>query len=205
MKIADLRDALTNYGWVKERILAKVTTLDKVGADMVYVPVLGLAIVPIIKIEDNGTVAWVRVNKMMSRVWDKTENEVIDDALSNLNVRVVNLGKAFITGDIRGEDIYDDIDLNGETAVAVMGNYTNGAAAIFKYGVADRMCELFGTDEVLFVFTSIHEAMVHPGGTDAEGIRKALRYTHETEVDPEERLSEEVYAYDRNTKEFRVV
>ena len=81
---------------------------------------------------------------------------------------------------------------------------TNGAAAIFYPGVADRIAELLD-DNFFLVFTSIHEVMIHAeGSADLEFLRHALRTTVKRATPDEDFLTYKVYRYDRDERNFSI-
>src|SRR5699024_11020258 len=90
----------------------------------------------------------------------------------------------------------------------VMGNClsttkrTNGAAAIFLPGVAERIAALL-EDSFYMVFTSIHEVMIHRAScVDPEDLRLVLADTVRETTPPEDFLTLNIYRYDRESGTF---
>ena len=90
----------------------------------------------------------------------------------------------------------------------VMGNClsttkrTNGAAAVFLPGVAERIAALL-EDSFYMVFTSIHEVMIHRAScVDPEDLRLVLADTVRETTPPEDFLTLNIFRYDRESGTF---
>ena len=80
---------------------------------------------------------------------------------------------------------------------------TNGAVAVFLPGVAQKLSEILD-DDFYIVFTSIHEAMIHPKSKCyPEGLERILKETIEDATPDEDFLADEIYYYDRCTRKLQ--
>lgn len=72
----------------------------------------------------------------------------------------------------------------------------NGAAAITNKAVLDLACERLGADTIYILPSSIHECLAVAMG-EPEELRNMVCYANEMKVLPQERLSYNVYKYER--------
>ena len=78
---------------------------------------------------------------------------------------------------------------------------TNGAVAIFLPDVAQRIADLMD-DDFYIVFTSVHEAMIHPKRMSCpEDLERILKETLKEATPDEDFLTDEIYYYDKGDPE----
>ena len=79
---------------------------------------------------------------------------------------------------------------------------TNGAVAVFLPDVAQRIADLMD-DDFYIVFTSVHEAMIHPKRMFCpEDLERILKETLKEATPDEDYLSDEIYYYDRGARKI---
>lgn len=79
---------------------------------------------------------------------------------------------------------------------------TNGAVAVFLPDVAQRIADLMD-DDFYIVFTSVHEAMIHPKRMFCpEDLERILKETLKEATPDEDFLSDEIYYYDRGARKI---
>ena len=111
------------------------------------------------------------------------------------------------TAEIMGEDFFE---LMGEVEPAMPGVYVctneskhHGASALMYPNFMDEVADKLGGDFYI-IPSSIHETLLFPA-KDVENyhdLEAMVREVNETQVAPEERLSDNVYHYDAEAKVF---
>lgn len=89
----------------------------------------------------------------------------------------------------------------------VLSNFTgqHGASVILFPEILSELADGLG-DNLFILPSSIHEVLGVPAtGMKANDLRAMVRSINQTEVAPEERLSDEVYFFDRELKELSLV
>ena len=81
----------------------------------------------------------------------------------------------------------------------------NGAATMFYDGVLSSMSDKLGTD--LYVLpSSVHEVIaISTQAGEPDDLQEMVQEINNTEVAPEERLSDSVYKFDSKVKELSIV
>ncbi len=83
-----------------------------------------------------------------------------------------------------------------------------GAAAILSTRHLDAVCALTNVDKLFIMPSSIHEIIAVPDNDesyDPMALRNMVAEVNNTEVSPEEKLTDNVYVYDSNSKEVKIV
>ena len=70
-------------------------------------------------------------------------------------------------------------------------------------GVMEMIREKIGPDFVILP-SSIHECLIVKKLADIDEYRTMVREVNNTQVDPQDRLSDNVYYYDYNTNEIKI-
>lgn len=146
-----------------------------------------------------------------------TDENTFNDALTNtLNehrtVVAMSLMPAISSiDDLVRVDIFSDSftefkQRNVQTYVITWSEYIHGATCVFIPKVVERLYNVFG-EEYYVVFTSIHEALVHPVSIveDVNAIRYALRETNIYATLETEKLSDNVYKYNAAINKIEMV
>jgi len=103
------------------------------------------------------------------------------------------------------EELLKEFPESGENAMTVVTNDVgvNGAAAIFYPGVMERMAEIAKGDFFILP-SSLHETIILPdrGNFSPEQLAEMVKEINATQVEPWDRLTDEVYHYDPIDKVF---
>lgn len=183
---------ITDWKQVKEKLYLKL-----VGnvSDGIYVPVEDMALIPYIEL---GKGAAIRVTPELCNAWGVSQEEVIEVARANQEIiRPVKIAK-----------LSDIMPTNHDAPLYVVSTEDKvvGASAILYNGVVDKLRELIGEDFYILP-SSIHEMLVVPKCMYAgpEELKDMVSYINSTTVDDEDKLTDSVYTYDFDTREFKKV
>ena len=168
---------VNNYSKVKEDLFIRLLNKkkhEKALENAVYKEVDGIACVLYMKVgQCNGRISSMKIRKDSLVEWGLDENEVYENALLNTYLltppRIYQWERLVLNPDYDGEDFmaygYDNYGMRlcGERVGYCLSTdkRTNGAVAVFLPGVAQKLSEILD-DDFYIVFTSIHEAMIHP-------------------------------------------
>ena len=137
----------------------------------------------------------------MLRLWNKSFEDVYRMAMYNTGDPVIikmDLMEV-ANGFFRQIDMYSDISYQQFVSVTTK-DMMNGASAIFKPGVAEKLLNGFRTDKLYLSFTSVHEVMVRPArDIDIEELKFVLKDTCQSYNTGSDFLTYHIYEY---TKEY---
>lgn len=199
-----------NYEFAKKRLFVVAESIHNEEAlyQCIHQTVGDIAICPNLKLLDrNGKMIGLKVAPEMLRLWKKSAEEVIKDALENAPKlyppRFYDFWKALGMETYKGEDFMQEDQASvlqsgfGDKCISTT-IMQHGAAAIFYPGVAKRICQCMGVKKLYLLFTSVHEVMVVPVKMELpEEILKArLKSGSEPLASPKEKLTEEIYCYE---------
>lgn len=160
--------------------------------------------------------------------WSVTQNELLHTAIKNsieklpakvMNMRELILDKMKTSGLLSDEDFEESIlemctpDIPAsEDSTASMYVISNniciyGASAVFYPDVLQDIADKVGSDLYLLP-SSIHEMIAIPVNTalsTPDELKNLVKEVNGAEVAPKEQLSDNVYLYSRETKEFHLV
>lgn len=209
--LADSLLKLRSYTEVKEHLFVRAVSKEKVKGcldELVYRMVGDIFLLVCIELISKGNeVISTRLTKEIVKYWGSNEEEIWNLAMEKTvqrdQPRLYRLEKLIWDNSYQGDAFMDSFqELYHENRIA--GNCisterrVNGATAVFYPGVARRLSDLMGENDLYLVFTSIHEVMVHSvQDVSLEMVEKAFRETQEEEVPPEERLTTKVYRYSK--------
>ena len=212
-KVEQLRDHEHAKKHLFVRPLNYYNNIDKLR-NAIYRRVGDIALVVYFKIsEEQGAMVSAIVEKRFLGEWGKNEDEVFCEAMDNTMrmapPRVYRFEKMILDPEgYEGEDFMDVMD-NHIIHREPLGNCisttvrTNGAVAVFEKGVARRLSEAMGGDDMYLVFTSIHEVMVHSTvSTYPNDLERILMETILEATPREDFLTAHIYKYSR--KEDRI-
>ena len=206
---------LKDYDKVKKYLMIRLKNCEYHKQDIenaVYQEIEGIALVVYLNLgEQAGNLISVAVDKCYLDHWGLTREELIKQIMNNTMLqappRIYLWEKWRLDQNYAGEELPERAEEFRKNPVG--GSYCistskkmNGAVAIFMEDVAEKMSEIF-EDDLIIVFTSMHEVMVHAYSTnDPEEIKKILKMTMEKSTPAEDVLTEHIYYYDRNTREI---
>lgn len=197
---------LTNYETIKNNLRLKLVNKN-MNSDLLskvsYCEFLDMAvIIEVLHSYINGVKASFKVTHNLLELWNKTFDEVYKDAFENLiNDLPVFYDIFDIVADVLHKDMSDVPDDSRFIYVLTSKSKIDGAVYILNdkaiRDIADWM-----NDDVLVLPSSIHETILlplnHPS-VDVQSASEMVRLINETEVDPEEVLSNNAYIYRRAT------
>ena len=216
---------LTQYEEAKKHLFMRVSNADKnvqVLGGVPFVEREDLAITFHIAVEETemGRASAIVTNRMME-TYGVTRNQLYKDALANspviAPVKINNLGELLGRMTLDGmkemgaseEEIRDAKErmdeANQDNPLIVVTNETgiDGAVAVFYPGVMDQLGEEIKGDFFILP-SSVHEIIVAPddGRLSYSELKEMVTEINETQVAPEDRLTDEVYHYDTRDHVF---
>lgn len=208
---------LKEYDKIQDKIIFKLIHTDKNKKMLECIPfveVLDLSIVfyVLLEMDKTGTAA-IQISNEHLKMWGISKEEVYHAALKN----AANLLPAeFFTMQYAIERMLEEasgeeqnlLNQMGEEKEDVMYVLTNslrnyGAACLFYPHVLDMIGEMLKEDFFILP-SSIHEVIIVPEskGLDTEEMNEMVIEINETQVAPEEVLSNHVYFYQRKGKKL---
>lgn len=144
---------------------------------------------------------------MLAKINNITEEEVIEtlhqNSITNMmnKIHIKNMTELLIEmNPYLSEHIPFEQEDNGMTVLTNTDKF-RGASYVLINEALKKVCEKMKVDEIFIIPSSIHEVICVPvtaGITETE-LKEMIREVNDKEVDPEERLSYDVYKYDVNT------
>lgn len=194
----------------RERLRLKVINANwnvELLEDVPHYKMLDLAIVPLLEvsgkeIEGIGTVL---IRKKFLELWGITEQELLNAAMGNAyreNYHIRNLSTVIADIIVECEEVTD-----WTCPLYVLSNdyKVNGATGIIRDDLLLEFAEKVA--ENFYVLpSSLHEVLLLPEHyvESADDLRKMVSMVNENEVTPEERLSANVYYYDKASKCLKI-
>lgn len=185
---------IKSWNTVKDKLYLRL--VNTAPEDILYRQVEDMFLVPYIQVTSDGS-ATIKVDDQLLNLWNITEEEVFEQAENNQErMRPLKLTTfEEILGIPTPFDIY----------VVTTTNEVNGASAIFYEGVFEELYDRLG--EFYLLPASIHEMLAVPKAAvdGVEDLRAMVTLVNETDVEERDRLTNSVYTYDVENKEFRKV
>ncbi|MCM1261689.1 MAG: DUF5688 family protein [Butyrivibrio sp.] len=206
----------THFDKVKDRILYKLIHRESnrtLLADIPYIEWNDLALVFYYSFEDTRFgKATILIHNSHLNMWKTTCSELYKNAGANMlrlcpeemlpiNQMISEIVTKNTSKQIRPEDV-------PEVAMYVLSNRDRlyGASALLY---SDSLKTLTGklNKNLIILPSSVHEVLLVPddGLTEKDFYKEMVRDVNDTQVDPEERLSYNVYYYDRFSHEISVM
>lgn len=184
--------------------------------DKVYRDLFDLAAVPYVKVGKFGTIV---VRKNLLKVWNVCEDEVMNTAISNLvmnfpyEIDVIDMCDALINemekngmGEVP-EELKELIVTRGVIYIVTNKKRRYGAPYGFIPSVMEHIAKKMDSD--LFILpSSVDEVLVISADDediDSDHARKVVREVNIEALEPQERLSNNIYKYSRATGEIEIV
>lgn len=161
-----------------------------------------------VSVDEEG-IASVAVTESMMQLWGITKEQLHTDALQAESARdpvcLYDMEDLIFGGSEHPDNLFQRTEpLNiGFTPMYVLTNQskTNGAGVLAQDGVLEKVGALVGSDFYVLP-SSIHEVLIVPdnGNMRLAELEEMVREINETQVAPEDRLSNKVQHYDRAAK-----
>lgn len=174
-------------------------------------------------LEKNDSIASCLITNELQKHYGVTKSEIHEDAVTNMNREEFSfLPMVDKLREMMYPALLENFDGDRELAQMAMesvlpgmheGSFPlwilsnpsmiNGASCIMSGEIREKVAEKVGGDYYV-IPSSIHEVLIMQKGYDmsVEEIRQMVIEVNETQVQPEERLSDNVYEYDVKKKEF---
>lgn len=201
-------DEITDFEKVRDRILPKLINATENEALLQNVPHRRIADLAVIyqirlkRIEENT--AFAKITKSLMDMYGVTADELHQLAVENLE-KSYEIEFMGLIQKVMGA-IYDLNKPEEPEPMNVLSvpNYYCGAAAVLSEKTMESVCDKIG-EKFYILPASIGEVIVVPSslGTVDE-LKGIVRNVNTESVDAEEKLSDEVYVYDRKNKEIRI-
>jgi len=165
-----------------------------------------------ITLPDEDGIGSVKVNNRMLEIWDVSAEEVLEQAMANSMKKKPPFLKgiqALLEGMVDFPNLADNqigpghvLELSGDRGegMFVLSNKNNldGAAVLVYPGVTERLDVLFPKGFYI-IPSSVDEVLVlsKAKGFSAKELGEILREVNQSQVKPQDRLSDRVYEYDR--------
>ena len=206
---------VNNYSKVKGDLFIRLLNKkkhEKALENAVYKEVDGIACVLYMKVgQRDGRISSMKIHKASLADWGMDEDEAYENALANTYFltppRIYKWECLLFNPDYEGEDFMDMnyeeniVERNAGSCLSTSIR-TNGAVAVFLPDVAQRIADLMD-DDFYIVFTSVHEAMIHPKRMFCpEDLERILKETLKEATLDEDFLTDEIYYYDRGARKI---
>jgi|GEM_PF-6715583 len=201
-------DQLKDYEAIKPKLLLQLIDADDIKDYIPHVPFGdGLALICRIALTPDATAV---VTKGMLDKFDISVDDLFADAMtaSTSHRKPVLRSMGETIGMLMDEDDLDDEEQDALQAVPPLyvatmesedgsfGNY--GASAITYPGFLKTATERIGSSKLIVLPSSVHEMLLITAdcGVDTDDMRDMVRTINQTQVAPQDRLSDNVYLYD---------
>lgn len=155
--------------------------------------------------EDKDRVATTPIMYNTMRLFNVTEDDLKDALTESQKTMPEHIqGLTEVVMEMTGMEPSPEEKEKDKVVVVTNTRRLNGASALFYPGVMEKMAKRFGGNYYVLP-SSIHEVLcVKDDGVDVNELRKMVKEVNETQVAPEERLSDNVYYYNAETKVFGI-
>lgn len=214
---------ITDFDQVKDHIAARVVGIED-NSDLLdqrpHAVMDDLAVTYCVMLgEDaNGSMSVPITNQLME-TWGVTQEELHDLAKANQDELTPSTFKSMneVMAEMMIPQMMSDMGVDRETAqemiesmmppedkMYVLSNEQklNGAAALLDDKMMDQIAEKVGGDFYILP-SSVHEVLIvtADAGMDLKDLEAMVQEVNETQVAPQDRLSDHVYQYDNDTHE----
>lgn len=217
-KEKEMLEGLLDYQQACQKVMIKLVNIEtnkEYLKDKAYKKCGDFAMVFYILIERNskGMITTAVTDKTVD-IWGVDYNVLLDDAINNmyekLPIRIAKLESAIMDLVKDLEISVDDIEIAKTDNVYIMTNESRieGATTIFYEGALKKFALEHNVDDVIIIPSSIHEVILIPKDgsqwVDEEMCKNMLRDVNNSEINPTEILSYNIYIYNCETDEVRI-
>lgn len=194
---------ITSWDYAKEHLLLCIKPASNEN-DFITIPYLDLELYFRVNLSE-GT---YKVNEKMLDMWKVSKKELLEIAFhsnkyvtSSMKDILIAMLKDNGAPDFQIKEIENDNSTN-QTVITTSNNLF-GASALYHKEILKRVAEQYESD-LYIIPSSIHELIACPLNDYAtmEDMNKMVRDVNNTEVSPEEILSNHVYIFHRNTMDI---
>lgn len=201
---------ITEWDNIKDKIQLRLVNYrlnEDMLKDVPHIKIMDLAILFYIPFDKIGDIeATVLVNKRLMETYEKTEYDLYENALCQMEAPMV-LSMSDMLKIVMEED-FDCESFNiEEDKMYVLTNARkqHGAALMLNKENLKRIAEEKGLMKFYILPSSVHEVLIVPENeSELEKLRDMVNTVNIENVLPEEILSDKVYIYDYLTNEIRI-
>lgn len=203
-----VENLILNYDedFIKEHVICELVNAaanEKLLEDLPHRIFHGLAVIYVVLLDDSGKTT-IKVSNPMVERFNLSEEQLYSCALANIRrlADVRSLSDAI--NEMMGGGIINPSD--GEPMLYLICNSIRlfGASTILIEEKLYELAEELGSDLYL-IPSSIHEMLaISSEETSPDFLASMIMMTNTTQVEPEERLSNSVYQYRRDTREVSI-
>lgn len=186
--IRDLRDKLQDFGWACRHLGVKLINRSKnlhILAESPYVPLLDLALIPIVYFERGGEIFDIRVTYELAKFWReyiKADEELIKlafDSMLESNAAVLSTMNNYLTHRYAGKEcvnLLETGDVVGQQDMLILTNQKAhfGAVGICSQTILDKMYHALGEKTYYILPSSVDEVIIVAGEKDVQMIEDFL-------------------------------
>lgn len=211
--------ALRDYEQVKDKVLFMIVN-EKENREYlrnsVYVSFLDFAVCFYVTVGTNEESGTIMLTKDIFSTWNITVDELYEQAMKNTaallpyQFRCVDeVLKQVMPQDSFSQYMNSPEGVNGNSSLFVLGNLKQmfGAGVILYDGLLKQIAAMIGAETILILPSSVHECIVlrMPEDVDISYLREMVHQVNTTCVEPEDRLSDNVYCYSLDTDEITIL
>ena len=197
---------ITTWDYAKEHLLLCIAPAG-IYSNTVTIPYLDLELYFRVVLSEGS----YKVNEQMLTMWDITKESLLEIAFhsnkfvsSSMQDTIIESMKECGMPDDQIEKMIREMqaDNNIDQTVISTSNNLFGASALFYLDVLKKVADRYESD-LYIIPSSIHELITLPtDGFSVEDMNNMIKETNESQVAPEERLSNHTYIFHRDTMEI---
>ena len=194
---------LTDWNNAKDKLILCV---QKAGdEDILKMKMLDLEKYVRVVIDENHT---TKVTERLAEQWGKTKQDIFKAARANTRKRAVAKGVMQMLAEMNDVELgveLDEANFDDMLTCVTTEGAMFGAGIIAVKSIREEIAEKIGGDYFVLP-SSLHEVLVTPanGMIDVEGLKEMVVSINQSEVAPEDRLSDSVYLYHADTKKLTI-
>lgn len=198
---------LTDFSKVKPCIKMKLISYEKnreLLEDVPYVNVLDLAVVFMIVLEtgDESQFGTILVHNKFLDYWKIETDSLYKTAKENMRNDFQTIAMEDIAKAVMDEALVEEMEF--EMHVLTTHYRLYGAVGMLNKELLNAFMQKHRTEKLIILPSSIHDVLLVPYNEDMEEMdfKAMVREVNETELEPEEYLSNNAYVYDGNELKF---
>ena len=199
-------DEIASWNYAKRHLIICIAPKGtNVGS--VTIPYLDLELYFRVKLgKEKDRMTSYKVKEEMLDRWNVTKETLLQVALNRTDYIISSMAETImeiLSDDEIPDDIIDSIVNEVPQIIVTNREKLHGASAIYDKQIFKKIANKYESD-LYIIPSSIHELIVLPvdSSIPLSGINEMIREVNETQVAPEERLSDHVYIFRRDTMEI---